>query len=46
MVAFLGNRIVRHRAGMLFLLSVVSVCMGYYASQLRMDAGFAKQLPR
>ena len=30
----------------LVVLGLFTVVMGYYASQLRMDAGFAKQLPR
>ena len=46
MVAVLENLIFKHRIAVLVVLALVTAVMGYYASQLRMDAGFAKQLPR
>jgi predicted RND superfamily exporter protein len=46
MVAVLEGLIFKHRAAVLLILALITVVMGFYASQLRMDAGFAKQLPR
>ena len=46
MVAVLENFVFRHRILILVILGAITAVMGYYASQLRMDAGFAKQLPR
>jgi hypothetical protein len=46
MVALLENFVFRHRALILLVLAAITVVMGYFAGQLRMDAGFAKQLPR
>ncbi|MBW7901346.1 MAG: MMPL family transporter [Rhodocyclaceae bacterium] len=34
-----------HRAGLLAALAVFTALMGYFALQLRMDAGFDKQMP-
>jgi len=45
-VAALESLVFRHRIAVLVVLGVVTLAMGYSASQLRMDAGFAKQLPR
>jgi predicted RND superfamily exporter protein len=45
-VAFLENFVFRHRIAILIALGLVTAVMGYFAAQLRMDAGFAKQLPR
>ncbi len=46
MVGVLENLVFRHRTAILIVLGVVTVVMGYFATQLRMDAGFEKQLPR
>ncbi len=46
MVGTLENLIFRHRVAILIVLGVFTVVMGYFAAQLRMDAGFEKQLPR
>ena len=46
MVARLEDLVFRHRALILVLLGVFTLVMANYASQLRMDAGFTKQLPR
>ena len=46
MVAILEDFVFRYRIWILILLGIITAVMGYYASQLRMDAGFAKQLPR
>jgi hypothetical protein len=35
-----------HRATILALLAVLTVVMAFFASQLKMDAGFDKQLPQ
>jgi predicted RND superfamily exporter protein len=45
-VAVLEKFVFRHRIAVLVVLGAVTLAMGYFASQLRMDAGFAKQLPR
>jgi len=45
-IAFLENLVFRHRAVILIALGLFTAVMGYFAVQLRMDAGFAKQLPR
>jgi len=45
MIEKLENFIFGNRVLVLTVLGVFTVVMGYYASQLRMDAGFAKQLP-
>jgi len=46
MVAILEDFVFRRRIWILIALGIITAVMGYYASQLRMDAGFAKQLPR
>lgn len=46
MVARLEELVFRHRVLILVLLGALTLVMGWYATQLRMDAGFAKQLPR
>jgi len=46
MVSTLENLVFRHRGAILAALALFTLAMGYFASQLRMDAGFAKQLPR
>ena len=46
MVTYLEDLFFRHRVAVLVLLAAVTLVMGYFATQLRMDAGFAKQLPR
>ena len=46
MVSTLEDFVFRHRGAILAALALVTLAMGYFASQLRMDAGFAKQLPR
>ena len=46
MVGILENLVFRHRIAILIVLGVITVVMGYFAAQLRMDAGFEKQLPR
>ena len=46
MVAILEDFVFRNRIWILIVLGIITAVMGYYASQLRMDAGFAKQLPR
>jgi len=35
-----------HRAIVLVLFALVTLAMGFFASQLRVDAGFMKQIPR
>jgi len=46
MVSAIENFVFGHRVAILALLGVFTSVMGYFALQLRMDAGFAKQLPR
>ena len=46
MVAFLEDLIFKNRVAVLVVLGLFTALMGYFAMQLRMDAGFAKQLPR
>jgi len=46
MVGILENLVFRHRVPILIAIGAVTVVMGYFATQLRMDAGFEKQLPR
>ena len=46
MVAGLENFVFRHRVAILLVIAAFTGLMGYYAAQLRMDAGFAKQLPQ
>ncbi len=46
MITFLENLVFRHRAAILIAIGVITVAAGYFAVQLRMDAGFEKQLPR
>ena len=46
MVGFLENLVFRHRIAILIVIGLVTAIMGYFATQLRMDAGFEKQLPR
>ena len=38
MVGFLENLVFRRRIAILILLGLVTVVMGYFAAQLRMDA--------
>lgn len=45
MINFLQNLIFNNKKIILFLLFVITIVMGYFASQLRVDAGFKKQLP-
>jgi len=45
-IGILENLIFRHRAAILIAIGVITVGAGYFAVQLRMDAGFEKQLPR
>jgi predicted RND superfamily exporter protein len=45
LVTVLQNIIFNHKKVILFLIAILTVVMGYYASQLRVDAGFKKQLP-
>ncbi|MGI9645318.1 MAG: RND family transporter, partial [Ilumatobacteraceae bacterium] len=45
MVERLEELVFRHRPAILVVLALFTAVMGYYAAQLRMDAGFAKQLP-
>ena len=46
MVARLEDLVFKHRIVVLVVLGLVTLVMGSYATQLRMSAGFAKQLPR
>jgi predicted RND superfamily exporter protein len=46
MVSKLEGLVFRHRGSILAALALFTLAMGYFASHLRMDAGFAKQLPR
>jgi predicted RND superfamily exporter protein/photosystem II stability/assembly factor-like uncharacterized protein len=46
MVARLEDLVFRHRVAILALLGALTLLMGVFATQLRMDAGFSKQLPR
>jgi uncharacterized protein len=45
MIAPLERFLFRHRVGFLVVFGLVTVFMGWSASRLRVDAGFAKQLP-
>jgi predicted RND superfamily exporter protein len=45
-VAWLESLVFRHRPAILVLLGGFTLLMGAFATQLRMDAGFAKQLPQ
>jgi predicted RND superfamily exporter protein len=45
MIEALENLVFRNRGRILAALGIFTAVMGYYALQLRMDAGFAKQLP-
>ena len=46
MVGILENLVFRHRIAILIAIAAITAAMGYFAAQLRMDAGFEKQLPR
>ncbi len=46
MVQRLEDLVFRHRGKILLALGLVTAAMFYFATQLRMDAGFAKQLPQ
>jgi uncharacterized membrane protein YdfJ with MMPL/SSD domain len=46
MVPVLEDFVFRHRVAILIVLGCFTLGMGYRASLLHMDAGFAKQLPR
>jgi predicted RND superfamily exporter protein len=41
----LEDRLFGHRAAILVVLAVLTVVMGWFALQLRMEAGFEKQMP-
>ena len=45
MVAFLQGLIFNNKKIILLLLTVMTIAMAYFASQLKVDAGFKKQLP-
>ena len=45
MVTLLQNLIFNNKKVILVLLSIVTIAMVYFASQLKVDAGFKKQLP-
>jgi len=45
MINFLQNLIFNNKKIILLLLAVLTIVMGYFASQLKVDAGFKKQLP-
>ena len=45
MVERLEGLVFRHRPAILIALALFTAAMAWYAAQLRMDAGFAKQLP-
>jgi len=45
-IGILENLVFRHRIAILIALAVITAAMTYFAAQLRMDAGFEKQLPR
>ncbi len=45
MVARLEELVFRHRPAILVALALFTAAMGWFAAQLRMDAGFAKSLP-
>jgi hypothetical protein len=45
MVNFLQNMIFNNKKIILLLLFIITIIMGYFASQLKVDAGFKKQLP-
>ncbi|VAW37961.1 Exporter protein, RND family [hydrothermal vent metagenome] len=44
-VNFLQNIIFNNKKLILLILTLTTILMGYYASQLKVDAGFKKQLP-
>ena len=44
-IKVLQNLIFNHKIIILVMLSILTVVMGYFASQLKVDAGFKKQLP-
>ncbi len=46
MTEALERFVFRFRIAILLLLALITGGMGYYATQLHMDAGFAKQLPK
>jgi predicted RND superfamily exporter protein len=46
MVSRLEELVFKHRLVVLAVLAAITLVMGWYAGQLRMSAGFAKQLPR
>lgn len=45
MLQFVENLVFRFRLVILALLAIFTLWMGFYATQLRLDAGFDKQLP-
>ena len=45
MITFLQNLIFNNKKIILLLLTIITIFMGYFASQLKVDAGFKKQLP-
>lgn len=46
LVSFLESLIFDHRKAVIAFFALVTVVMGAFAAQLRIDAGFAKHLPR
>ena len=46
MIATLERFVFRFRLAILLFLAALTLVMGNFASNLRMDAGFAKQLPK
>ncbi len=46
MIAAIENFVFRFKLPILLVLAVITLVMGYFASFLQMDAGFAKQLPK
>lgn len=45
LIKTLQNIIFNNKKPILFLLTIITVLMAYFASQLKVDAGFKKQLP-
>jgi len=45
MITILQNLIFNNKKIILLLLTIITIIMGYFASQLKVDAGFKKQLP-
>src|ERR1700754_3481887 len=45
LIGHLENQLFRHRFVVLLALALLTATMGWFAIQLRMDAGFEKQIP-